>query len=199
MFQKDFSDGAHPAHALIGASRTGNRFGKSSLKMNLIKLKQAAREIADNWEGIERLEAQVFEKGTEWIREMALQGQRLIHLKTQMKHGEWLPWCERNLAGRYEKAKQCMRIATNWERVPNLDQATSLRQALALCAEKTADDDGTEPRRWPPAIEAGLKLAKFVGYVERFPVTTWPPENQAKAREELLPVAKQLWPEKFNA
>jgi len=89
-----------------------------------------------------------------------------------------------------------MKIAANLPRVENLDAATSLRQALALCSPDR--EGGTAaPKHWPPPVEANAKLSKFVGYVERFPVKQWPAEQQDAAREKLLPVAQELWPDRF--
>jgi len=164
---------------------------------NLIALKNDAREIQTNWETIDLLERQVTDKGTEWIREMALQGQRLIHVKTQLRHGDWLPWCEAHVGVPYQKVNQCMVIAANFTRVQNLQSSESLRQALLLCAHTAHVETKTEPRRWAPFIEANLKLTKYVGYVERFPVASWPSESQQAAREKLLPVVAALWPDKF--
>jgi hypothetical protein len=164
--------------------------------MDLVKLKKSAREIRENWEVIEALESNLLVQGNQWILEMALQGQRLIHVKTQLKHGDWLPWCEAQAPGRYAKINQCMKIAANFERVKNLSEAESLRQALALCAQDRPVANG-EPKHWPAPVEANAKLAKFVGFVEKHPVTQWPAEQQEAAREKLLPIARWLWPERF--
>lgn len=164
--------------------------------MDLIKLKKSAREIRECWEVIENLETNLLEKGNEWIREMALQGQRLTHIKTQLKHGEWLPWVEANFPGRYQRINHCMRIAANLSRVANLTATDSLRQALSLCApERQVATEQTGPKRWPSPVEANAKLAKFVGYVEKHPVKDWPHEQQEVAREKLLPVVSVLWPQ----
>lgn len=165
--------------------------------MDLVKIKKSARDIRENWETLDLLEKNLLERGNEWVREMALQGQRLMAIKADLKHGDWLPWVDANCPGRYAKVKQCMRIATHWESVPELSAATSLRQALALCEAKPEGEDDTKPKHWPPHIEATLKLSKFVGYVSRFPIESWPIESKAKAKEELLPIAKDLWPERF--
>ena len=162
--------------------------------MDLIKLKNSAREIRECWEVIENLETNLLEKGNEWIREMALQGQRLTHIKTQLKHGEWLPWVEATFPGRYQKINHCMRIASNLSRVANLTAAESLRHALSLCtAQRQASGD--QVKHWPESVEANAKLAKFVGYVEKHPVKDWPAEQQDAAREKLAPVVAVLWPE----
>lgn len=164
--------------------------------MDLVTLKKSTREVNHNWEVIELLEKNLLQQGNEWIQEMALQGKRLLAIKAGLKHGQWLPWVEANCPGRYEKVKQCVRIAANWERVPGLSQAESLRQALALC-QPNEPNAATETKRWPAHIEAGLRLSKFVGFVDRCPIEQWPEESQEKAREELLPVVTVLWPERF--
>jgi hypothetical protein len=167
--------------------------------MDLIKQKNLKRVILSNWETLDLLESSVLDKGNEWIKEMALQGQRLLEIKEGLKHGEWKPWIEANFPRRYDQIVRCMRIASHWNTVPELSAATSLRQALALCESKSPEESASSAssstKHWPPHIEATLKLSKFVGYVERFPIETWPAETTDKAREELLPLVKQLWPE----
>ncbi len=163
--------------------------------MDLVKLKNSAREIRDNWEVIESLETNLLDKGNEWIREMALQGQRLIHAKTQLKHGDWMPWVEASFPGKYQRINHCMRIASNLSRVTNLTASESLRQVLALCAPDKPS--AGEPKRWPAPIEANYRLSKFVGFVEDHPVAGWPQESKDATREMLLPINKALYPEKF--
>lgn len=168
---------------------------------NLIALKNLAREIANNWETCDLLEQQTTENFMAWIRELALQGQRLIHVKTQQtRHGDWMPWCEAHCPVPYWKINRCMVIAANFTRVENSSGVESMRQVLALCRHappEESDPSAPPPRRWAPAIEANLKLSKLCGYVERFPITTWPTESQDAAREKLLPMAAALWPAKF--
>jgi len=77
-----------------------------------------------------------------------------------------------------------------------LAEATSLREAMVLC-EMEGERERAEPKQWPPYLEAVGRLSKLVGYVDRFPVDTWPAEGLDKFRAELEPIATKLWPDKF--
>lgn len=156
------------------------------------------REIKNNWDTIGLLETAVLDAGSAWIREMALQGQRLTHLKTQLPHGDWLPWCETQsaLGVSYDRINQCMRVAANLERVQELDGNASLRQVLAICAAKELTE-ATPPKRWPAYLEGLNRYAKFRDYVKTCPLKDWPPEGVDKLREDFEPTARELWPERF--
>lgn len=166
--------------------------------MDLIKQKNLSREIKSNWEIIDSLEDKTRGIGSELVREMILQGQRLLQIKETLKHGDWMPWCHANAPGRYEKIVRCIRVASKLARVPILGELETVREALAICASKDTTTTAP-PKRWPPAHEAILKLSKFVGFVERHPMAQWNDDQKESAREMLLPVAQDLWPERLKA
>jgi len=69
-------------------------------------------------------------------------GRALQACKAQLPHGKWLGWLRVNFDRDISTAERYMRLAENWESVPNLRQAESMRQALRLIAE---DRRGPEP------------------------------------------------------
>jgi hypothetical protein len=69
-------------------------------------------------------------------------GRALQACKSQLPHGKWLGWLRVNFDRDISTAERYMRLAENWETVPNLQQAESMRQALRLIAE---DRRGPEP------------------------------------------------------
>jgi hypothetical protein len=88
-----------------------------------------------------------------------------------------------------------MRIASHIDTM-ELKSAGSLRQALAMIAERS-EGNNNQPQRWPSHIEAITRASKFVGYIERHPFEQWPQEGIQRLREQMLPVASKLWPDKF--
>jgi ParB family chromosome partitioning protein len=60
-------------------------------------------------------------------------GQALIAAKEQMRHGEWLPWLERNFKASPRMAQNYARLAKT-KRVSHLDEPQSIRQALKMLA-----------------------------------------------------------------
>ncbi len=160
--------------------------------MNLIKLKNEAREIRDNWESIELLESQLVDKGGELWREMALQGKRLKEVQTQLKPNEWQQWLDLNVGGHNDRARRCLRV---FEKSASGEVKGALQQLLGFFKEDEATTHKQgEPKHWPAGIEGNLRLSKWVGFVERYPIEKWPEESKEAAREKLLPFVKQLWP-----
>lgn len=166
--------------------------------MNKIEIRNAAKAIRARNEAIDALEKQVLSKGNEWLCEIRLQGAELVKAKHDVGHGNWLAFLEE--CGLSETtARRRMLIASNSSRVTNLDAAGSLRQALAICGApvEPGDHSDKEPHRWPGPIEAIARASKFIGYVDRFPIASWPKPQVEKLREDLKPIAEKLWPEKF--
>jgi len=75
----------------------------------------------------------------------ALRCGRALHAcKSQLPHGKWLGWLRVNFDRDISTAERYMRLAENWESVPNLQQAESMRQALRLIAEDRRGPDPIE-------------------------------------------------------
>jgi len=94
----------------------------------------------------------------------------------------------------------------NRGRVHDLDEAVSLRAALALCAEpvkeeqaSVAENQRAEARAWTRLyLESFRTLAKFTGCLKNYPLNKWPAEGKAKLRGDLEPLARELWPERWK-
>lgn len=157
------------------------------------------RRIRDREETIRALKKQTLNKAAETISEVLLQGADLLKVKRALEHGQWLPWLAAHCPEISARtAQDYMKLAGDPRVAADLIQAGSIRQALALL-ERGEDDSKSkgEPRQWPPYLEAIGRLSKLVGYVDRFPIDKWPEEGLGKFRQDLEPIAKRLWPEKF--
>ncbi len=169
------------------------------------QLTKLAREINDREEVIGITQGQACHKTSEWLCEVALQGQTLLRVKELLKHGDFMPWITSHCPLISTRtARHYMRIASKWQRVAKIEGVKSLRAALALCCEQeeAGDPEATgvvnSPKSWPPFLEGIGRFGKFADYLERNPVTSWPLEGKEKLREKMLPIAATLWPEKFD-
>ena len=79
-------------------------------------------------------------------------GKYLSEAKSRLSHGEWLPWLDRFFHGDPRTAQRWMRVAENATRVPNLSDASSIRDALRMIADFDRPDTteaAPEPAREP--------------------------------------------------
>jgi hypothetical protein len=76
-------------------------------------------------------------------------GRALLAAKEKVPHGQWLPWLAKNFDYNQQHASRYMTIASNYSRVSNLKEATSLRDALRMIAE----DPETPKRERKPSVE----------------------------------------------
>jgi hypothetical protein len=157
-----------------------------------------ARRINEREKDIEALRKLAIEKVNDTLREVLLQGQDLIEMKSRCRHGTWLnqlrvtcPMVSERRAERY------MALARSVANGASVDEAQSLRSLLAICGME-GEEERQEPKRWPSYLEAIGRLSKVVGYVTKFPVAQWPSEGVDKFREQLFPIARELWPDKFT-
>lgn len=165
------------------------------------QLTALAREINEREEVIALTKGKACDATNSWMCEVALQGQALLKVKAMLNHGDFMPWIQSHCPLISDRtARDYMRVASNWQNSANVQQATSIAMALRLCAENEAAANGhpkPEPKHWPPYIEALGRCGKLMAYIERNPLSGWPPEGRVKLRDELAPVASVLWPEKF--
>lgn len=84
--------------------------------------------------------------------ERAIQvGEKLAEAKSQVSHGEWIPWVEKNLPfGRIQAAKY-MRVYENRDKLPNETSSIHLAEAVSLLSEPRP-----KPKQEPIKIEAEL-------------------------------------------
>lgn len=155
------------------------------------ELKQLAREINDRESVISGIRDQVVNTLRLAGPEILLQGQALIKAKSQMPHGMWINWLKANCPAVSERnAQRYMARAAN----PTLTDYYSL-----LCDEaKTEASIERDPRQWPAYVEALGRATRFLGYIERVPLSRWPQEGRNKLKEQMYPLALQLWPERFQ-
>ena len=156
-----------------------------------------ARRINDREKVIEELRAQTVGKANETLCEVLLQGQDLLKVKASLPHGSWLTWLRAHCPKLSERrAQRYMALAAKAPGTAALSEADSLRHALALC-DMEGEREQAEPRQWPAYLEAIGRLTKLAGYVKKHPIEQWPQEGVERCREELLPLASALWPDRF--
>lgn len=71
-------------------------------------------------------------------------GKALIAAKQQCRHGEWSAWLEKNFEHSHSSANAYMRIA-NSQSTANLDNASSISEALNLLAQTDSDAEDESP------------------------------------------------------
>ena len=72
--------------------------------------------------------------GRKTVEHAATCGRALLAIRPQIPHGEWMEWLKDNFNQSQVRAHQYMEIA-NYNRGYNLEDASSIRQALRLIAE----------------------------------------------------------------
>lgn len=167
----------------------------SSLEISLAKI---AKRINEREENIQALKSRAVGAVNESLCEALFQGQDLLELKAKVAHGNWQNWLRANCPKlSLRTAQRYMALAAKAPEIGSLQEADSLRAALALC-ELEGAKQGQSPKQWPAYIEATSRLNKLAGYLERNPLDAWPSEGIDKFRAELQPIAERLWPDKFQ-
>lgn len=145
---------------------------------------------------IDQLLHRVHSAADEYLAEIVLQGHDLLAAKARVKFGDWMDYVATNIPEMsHSTANNYMRIAAHWQHSQSIG-ASSQRQALLLCAGLEGQEIKLEsPKRsWVPYIEGLGRANKLVGYVEKNPLTQWPAEGIEQLREDLEPLAGDLWP-----
>jgi hypothetical protein len=155
-----------------------------------LALDALAREINQREETIATFRGQVVERLNQAGAEIILQGQALLRAKAELPHGMWMDWLR----------SHCPKVAIrNAERYMHRAANPCLRDLYhLLCAGEEEPKKQPEQRAWPAYIEAIGRASKFIGYVSRFPIEQWPDEGRDRLRSEMEPVAKALWPERWQ-
>jgi hypothetical protein len=165
--------------------------------MNVPELVTLARRINSREETIQQLRRRTVGCVNETLCEVLLQGQDLLEMKARCRRGDWTHWLRVNCPTvGLRSAQRYMALAAHGSG-GELQEADSLRAALSLC-NLEGEAEKTEPKRWPAYQETILRISKLRGYVERNPIKAWPKEGIEKAQEELEPIARELWPDKFT-
>lgn len=161
-------------------------------------LQERARLINSREENIETLKTKAIEVSAEILSEATIQGADLSAAKARCKPKEWLEWLSSHcptinhlLANRY------MGLAEKFRARQNLTAPESLQLVFQLCdvREQTQHKNGAP--KYPVHQEGLWRWAKFSKFVKANPITRWPDPCVQKLREDLEPIAKQLWPQRF--
>ena len=129
-------------------------------------------------------------------------GRALLAAKEKIAHGQWLGWLSANFDYNQQHASRYMTIASNYSRVSNLKEATSLREALRMIAE----DPETPKRERKPSVEVIEPIeveSKPIVNDPRLPQpkperTTGETATNAVSREETRKAPAHRQPEKFT-
>lgn len=119
----------------------------SVVKTGTQALRSLAREIQD--------EHLMCEQAAESAVEHAIKcGELLIEAKTQVKHGEWLPWLEANAPEHYgadswaRQAQKYMRLYDHRDELPNTNHGSHLGINAALAELAEPREVSNDPVEW---------------------------------------------------
>lgn len=160
-------------------------------------LKDLAHKINLREALISSLKKQTIEAASDAVQKAIAQGQDLFLAKSALKQGEWQDWLSAHCPE--ISARSARRYMWAYENRERIKLCSSMRAAVALLEEKaeTAEEQ-TGPRSWPAFQEGMGRAWKFVEYVKRHPFSQWPNESVDALRDDLLPIAEQLWPQRFE-
>jgi hypothetical protein len=160
---------------------------------NQHQLYQLAREINHREKTLQEHRHKTVNAASEWMCEVVLQGYALLKAKASMPHGMWSEWLRIQcpLVTQWT-ANAYMRVAANWGQVKKLDEAMSLRAALALCTAEPNDVADGNTKSFPPFLEAISRIGKLTAYIAKHPLGEWPAEGREKLREMIRPIAQEL-------
>lgn len=155
------------------------------------ELNSLARSMRDRQEAINASVRRVTTDMSEAIALAAEQGQDCLRAKIKLPKGvrwsEWLkahvPTLDESTAAKYE------RVSTE-----HLDDVRQCLFAFFPPAQQKQIAQRTPPQPWESAW--GL-VSKFKRALIDAPIDGWPREQVNAARDELEPVARLLWPERF--
>jgi hypothetical protein len=123
--------------------------------------------------------------------EIILQGQDLIAAKAHLRHGDWQTWL----------GAHCPKVSARNARryMARAADATLSDYYHLLCDQEEEPAAAGQDRQWLPYVEALGRVARFRAYLSRFPISNWPAPGRQKLKEELEPIARELWPDQFKA
>jgi hypothetical protein len=125
------------------------------------------------------------EHGLAMVEHAIRAGEALLEAKAQVKHGEWLPWLDANFDASERTARGYMAIASNRQRVADLEEP-SLRKALEAVSHRLALDERYDretllaEERAAVEAEARERIARLgplACVVEHADVRTWRPDG----------------------
>lgn len=159
----------------------------------LEELLKLAKEINARETTIQALGKKAVEGCADYLTEVALQGQALIKVREALGHGMWLEWIKIHCPFSHDTAGRYMTVARNFAR-RTLPDGISMRHAIALLTD--ADEKEERPEReLPEYLDAINRIGKLNTYFAKKSREDWPDVWRQKAREGLLPLVRDLWPD----
>lgn len=156
------------------------------------QLQPIAKRMRDRQEQIEHGRQSALNQMSEVIALAAEQGQDCLLVKVKLaKSIKWSEWLSSHVPNLREAD------ASKYERI-STEQISSIRQgifAFLPSPESQPREDRDRPKIWETAW--GF-ISKLKSIAAETPLTNWPQRQVALTRQELEPIAKQLWPEKFG-
>jgi hypothetical protein len=164
----------------------------------LSSLAQLTRDVKAHQDAINGVIEGMRTAATNALSEAILCGNKLIAIKDLKPDGGWISWVEENegkTGVSIRTAQRYMELARNTSRVSHLD---SIRSALKFLQEenKESSNETGESKSFP----VWMVVVNSVGRWKEKCLSSFgqiPSEGREKMREDLLPIASQLWPERF--
>lgn len=161
----------------------------------------AAPKLAHLAEDIERREGQLTAIKSELhamakdaVKLAIAQGRDLERARGMVPRDLWDDWLSRHCPMAAVSATRWMRLAAN---PPDLAQPEfpAIRETLGYLIERRELKEQTS---WPDYLHGIARAAKLLNFVRSHPLKGWPDEGREQLKEDLLPVAKELWPDRFS-
>jgi hypothetical protein len=115
-----------------------------------VTLNDYAKQVTEIHRGIEDAERTIIQTGKKNIAAAITAGNRLIKAKSLVKHGQWLPWVEKNLKGisqatvnRY-MALAAFACSSDAGKLKDCDSLREAYLVAGIISEKGTDDDDAE-------------------------------------------------------
>lgn len=155
-------------------------------------LNNLARDITQRDQSITEFLGKAKECAGELAKEAILLGSDIIKAKAELDGADvwhWLGICCPKV--NQDRAQKCTKYARNSEQLTNPGQ-------LLLTLSTEAEPKQPPERKWPDWYNTVSAAARWVRNYERSGFPSWPAERQQTLKEKILPVVKQLWPERFE-
>lgn len=167
--------------------------GLSPAQLAQPKLTHLAKEIAIREEKITALKDMAVRNANGALGLAIAQGHDLESARKLIPRDLWPEWLENHCPKTVASAPRYMRLAANPPDVLQLD-FPSIRETVRHLIERPEPQEKTS---WPDYLYGIGRAAKFVNFVQSHPLKQWPDGARNQLRDDLLPVAKELWPDNF--
>lgn len=137
------------------------------------------------------------------VRAAMVAGEALTAAKAQLAHGEWMAWLKANWDYSHQLANQYMQIS-NYQRASNLEDASSVREALRMIAAEKAEIEPKRKTDQVVVLPASGDDDNELGTVDDYPPGSFdpdpgelppdPPFNKPSAEATKQPEAKRKKP-----